>query len=39
MRNQTILHMITNNTTPRLDDKITKKKNQDLCENHLFKLK
>jgi len=39
-RNQTS-HKTTNNTTPQLDDEITKtqKEKLDICENHLFRLK
>ncbi|KEH36490.1 hypothetical protein MTR_2g011510 [Medicago truncatula] len=36
--NQTTPHKTTNNKPPHLDDEITKK-NLDLCENHLFRLK
>jgi len=36
--NQTMPHKTTNNTPPHSYGKITKK-NPDLCENHLFKLK
>jgi len=34
-------HKMTNNTTPHLDDEITKKRKEklDRCENHLFRLK